>query len=720
MTCPKSSVGAGTEAQTVRYVALLAFNKIVSSHAQLVSLHQDVIMSCIDDPDISIRLQALELGAGMVDSDSLITVVEQLMRQLRTVSLTPDSASNARTRRIEIEPAADSEGDDPEEQLQSQKQGTGDFPALPSEYSIIIISQILEMCSKNTYSSITDFEWYLGILVQLGGLASTLGHPCHLLQDDDQFYSHDAPQQTVQDIALAIGRELRNVAVRVNSVRKQAVGAAAVLADIHGGCVSFSLHGSGVHGVLGHAVWILGEFANNLPDVHETLNSLIHPLVGSFPDTIVSSYLQALPKVLISTILRGGFSWNLERQSMMALLLARILHFLEPLTMHPSLDVQERSVELVELIRITAQAVNKHDDKSTSGPLLLTRVLPSLYTGSNLNPVAPNAQKKVPVPSELDLDTQINPNLQILLRLSDIPSEMEYVEFEDFYNHRTTQKSSAVSALEMLPITTPTLSYQQPEDSSADLDGLNKKRIERRNRNRDDPFYIMSDDFSSGTSTPFHDFLKSSNSGNVDVDSIPIINLDLGEKNHGGDIFRDDSSKPISKPPQTYIIADDENVNWDDSMTGNQDAASSINKSPPTRTHEKSKKSLLQVDSSGLGSYLIEGRELNMGPRDIAHQEADDDEMARALKEVEQLRLKMQRASERTNASDGIPPEGTLIRKKKKKSENARMKESSAASITRSFDPNGSESDRLNHVSDLARKFKSKKQRKPKGLQNSA
>lgn len=720
MTCPKSSVRAVTEAQTVRYVALLAFNKIVASHAHLVSLHQDVIMSCIDDPDISIRLQALELGAGMVDSESLITVVERLIRQLRTVSLTPDPVSNARARLIEIEPAADSEGDDPEEQLQSQKQDTGDFPALPSEYRIIIISQILEMCSKNTYNNITDFEWYLGILVQLGGLASTLGHPRHLPQDDDQSSSHDAPQQTVQDIALAIGRELRNVAVRVNSVRIQAVGAAAALADIHGGCVSFSLHGSGGYGVLGHAVWILGEFANNLPDVHETLNSLIHPLVGSFPDTIVSSYLQALPKVLISIISRGGFSWNLERQSMMALLLARILHFLEPLTTHPSLDVQERSVELVELIRITAQAVNNHDDKSTSGPLLLTTVLPALFTGSNLNPVAPNAQKKVPLPSDLDLDSQLNQNLQILLRLSDLPSEMEYVEFEDFYNHRKTQKSSAISALEMLPITTPTLSYQQAEDSSADLDGLDKKRIERRNRNRDDPFYIMSDDFSSGTSTPFHDFLKSSNGGNVDVDSIPIMILDLGEKSHGGNIFRDESSKPKSKPPQTYIIADDENVNWDDSMAGNQDAVTSINKSPPTRTQEKSKKSLLQVDSSGLGSYLIDGRDLNMGPRDIDHQKADDEEMARALKEVEQLRLKMQRASERTNASGGIPPEGTLIRKKKKKkSENVRTKEASA-SITPSFDANGAEPDRLNHVSDLTRKFKPKKKRKPKGLQNSA
>ena len=40
--------------------------------------------------------------------------------------------------------------------------------------------------------------------------------------------------------------------------------------------------------------------------------------------------------------------------------------------------------------------------------------------------------------------------------------------------------------------------------------------------------------------------------------------------------------------------------------------------------------------------------------------------MARALAEVERLRMEMQRASERVQV-EGIPPEGTLVKKKKKK-----------------------------------------------------
>lgn len=648
----------------------------------------------------------------MVDTESLTTVVDRLIGQLRRFSPQPELVGNAQIRLVEIEPAADSEADDPEEQLQTQKQNIGDFPALPSEYRIIIISQILEMCSRNTYSNITDFEWYLGILVQLGELASTLGHPSRLLQDDDEGSGHVAPQQTVQDIAHAIGRELRNVAVRVNSVRAQAVGAAAALVDIYGTDVSFSSHGTGGHGVLGHAVWILGEFADKLPDAHVTLDLLIHPSVRSLPDTIVSSYLQALPKVLISTISREEFSWSLERRSLMALLLARILHFLEPLTSHPSLDVQQRSVELVELIRITAQAVNNHDDEDANGPLLLTTVLPALFTGSNLNPVAPNAQKKVPLPSDLDLDTQLNQNLQILLRLSDLPPELEHVEFEDFYKRRKVHKPTAVPILETLFIATPSaLSYQQANDSSLALEGLSKKGKERRNRNRDDPFYIMSDDCSSETSTPFHDFLKSNHSANVDVDSIPIMTLELGDRNQGHKFFREEPPKLKSNPPNVYIIADDENVDWDDSTVGKQDAVTSIEINPPTRTLDTSKKSLLQVDSSGLGSYLIDGCDLNMGSCDVDHQEVDDEEMTNALKQVEQLRLKMQRASERTKTTVGIPPEGTLIRKKRKKKNKAEIggTKDCSAPITPSFDVEGAESYRLDKAT---RKVKPKKKLK--------
>ena len=67
----------------LKYVALLALTRIVDSHPQLVGRHADVILECIDDPDISIRTRALDLIVGMVDSGNLVPTVERLLRQLR-------------------------------------------------------------------------------------------------------------------------------------------------------------------------------------------------------------------------------------------------------------------------------------------------------------------------------------------------------------------------------------------------------------------------------------------------------------------------------------------------------------------------------------------------------------------------------------------------------------------------------------------------------------
>jgi len=50
----------------VKYVGLLALAKILPTHPKLVSEHRDIILKCIDDPDISIRLRALDLVVGMV------------------------------------------------------------------------------------------------------------------------------------------------------------------------------------------------------------------------------------------------------------------------------------------------------------------------------------------------------------------------------------------------------------------------------------------------------------------------------------------------------------------------------------------------------------------------------------------------------------------------------------------------------------------------------
>jgi AP-3 complex subunit delta-1 len=76
---------------------------------------------------------------------------------------------------------------------------------------------------------------------------------------------------------------------------------------------------------------------------------------------------------------------------------------------------------------------------------------------------------------------------------------------------------------------------------------------------------------------------------------------------------------------------------------------------------------LLLVDSSSIGAFSLEGEGNGALGSDHERQRQEDAEMAKAMQEVERLRLEMQRANERIQAAQGVPPEGTMVKKKVKK-----------------------------------------------------
>ena len=642
-------------------------------------------MGCIDDPDISIRMQALELGASMVSSDNIVTVVERLMKQLRNAPSATSTIDNGRNHALGVEPAADSDGENPEETLRPSKEILNDVSPLSTEYRVSIIGRILDMCSKDTYTNILDFEWYVRTLLHLVKLLPS-GSMAALGPFKSRGNSgHDPQESADDDILSAIGWELRNVAVRVSSVRPVAVHAADSLLVIQGSESSAAFTPMGRDGVLQFASWVVGEYADDLLDAHSTLTSLIHSRTHSLSPLIVSAYLQSVPKVLISLILNDGLLWNSERKTMVSLLLARIIHFLEPLATHPSLEVQERSVELLELMHVTLQAVAGHGLVNEYAPLLLTKAIPALFSGSDLNPVAPNAQEKVPQPQSLDLDTAINVNLRGLLQGIDEDNsrELDSADFEWFYCHRSNVKASTVAAFDAHHVEIGIVSYQETGSETLDPATITAKRIERHGRHRDDPFYIASDDPSSGVSTPLHDILRNTNGEDVDVDSIPIMNLELGDKGPGTHYSDVEIMKQQRMHPKKSHIVMDENIDLDQPAVNPipENGGRTIdNSGSMTWKREKSKRALLEVDSSGLGGFSLEDDDYKAGKLDVERQEVEDSEMAKALEEVERLRLEMQRASELVRAADGVPPEGTLVKKKKKKKRKDNLPEEIAAS----------------------------------------
>ncbi|KAF2034771.1 Adaptor protein complex AP-3 delta subunit [Setomelanomma holmii] len=646
----------------LKYVALLAFERIVRSHPYLVSQQQDVILECIDDPDISIRMRALDLVVGMVNVDNLTAIVGRLMRQLRNAPIASpaNGSSNDRVRLTEIVPYADDDSD-AEDNLRHHEQQSDQPPPLPEDYRISVIRRILEMCSRDTYGNISDFDWYIDVLTQLVRVSPSTKHASAVEEKEDT--------ERIDDIGGSIGRELQNVAIRVKSVRPEAVDAAQSLVLVDRREQMFPASGNGGQGVLEYAGWLVGEYASYLSRPEPTMTSLLHSTSLTLPSKTLAVYLQAIPKVFASMAGNDQISWTPERKTLMSLLMARIIHFLEPLSTHPSLEVQERAVEYLELMRLAAEAASGTSTGADDGdfidpPLLLTQAIPALFSGAELNPVAPGAQRKVPIPDDLDLETSINPNLQHLL--SQAENEGFETEEDDVYAAYsepiaayTDAPTIVAPAAERLdaPHKEPTSYQNAVEEEYLDPDIIARRKAERRERHKDDPFYIDPDG-GSGAVTPLSRIVRDGNKENndLDIDSIPIMDLNLERASSSDQIPR---SRSPRRPARRVEIMGDETLG----PAENNSSRGDIVQPRPSKT----KKSLLEVDSSGLGSLSLVDDDDSSSNRkltqfEIERKEQEEAEMRKALQEVERLRLEMQRASERLQVKEEV-----TVKKKKKK-----------------------------------------------------
>jgi AP-3 complex subunit delta-1 len=603
----------------VKYVALLALNRIVATHPTLVSMQQDVIMDCLDDADVSIRLQALDLAVGIVNSDTLQPVVNRLLDQLRRASV----------------PAAELAD------ISEISENSEILTVWPNDYKTEVIHRILDLCSQNNYSEIVDFEWYVAVLVQLVSLL-----PPSEVEDE---WCHPKEQDTLLDLkanaALRIGTEIRNIAVRVKGVRTEATRAAESLIFMDNRSTFFPTGSTIGDGVLGPVAWVVGEYAEYLLSPNRTLLSLIDISNSSLPPRTLSLFLQAIPKIFVqvSQTSKPGDLWKSE----MSLLLARIVEFLESLASHPDLDVQERAIEFLEVLRLAVDSLNSETQEV---PFLLSSVIPTLFTGLELNPVAASAQRKVVLPDSLCLDEAFSHDLLGLFRDLDdsLSHESKSWEASDFY-HIPELSPLNRQARDIAPVDI-SHNYQNSTGGSVDSSiAIQKRMLERRERFKDDPFYIAPSGESSGTSTPFHEILHNSNGQVLDIDSIPIVDLKLGDEQSS----RVEFDRPkYRRPPNKLAVAGDETFEAHTPATGTSMSHNTID------GHPAPKQSLLQVDTSSLGIMPSKGPRITTDEGEM--------EMAKAMQQVEEVRLRMQRASERIEL-DGTPAEGTLVKKKKKK-----------------------------------------------------
>jgi len=196
-----------------------------------------------------------------------------------------------------------------------------------------------------------------------------------------------------------ISSQILDVAIRVKVIRAIAVkNSVSLLKDQM--LVSDSPGKDTLFEVLYAAAWIVGEFAEYLEDFIEVTEALLQPRVSSLPGHIQSVYMHNLLKLV--AFKSGNLSEegvtptgdDKELDTMLELIKTRLPVF----TQSVNLETQERACFALELVQLIIEARQAGTEISTD--------LLSLFK-EPLNPVAENAQGRVRVPDDLDLDTQL-------------------------------------------------------------------------------------------------------------------------------------------------------------------------------------------------------------------------------------------------------------------------------------------------------------------------
>ncbi|XP_077128054.1 AP-3 complex subunit delta-1 isoform X1 [Ranitomeya variabilis] len=393
--------------QNLKYLGLLAMSKILKTHPKSVQSHKDLILQCLDDKDESIRLRALDLLYGMVSKKNLMEIVKKLM--------------------IHVDKA----------------EGTA--------YRDELLTKIIDICSQSNYQYITNFEWYISILVELTRLEGTRhGH--------------------------LIAAQMLDVAIRVKAIRMFAVSQMATLLD-NAHLLASNTQRNGICEVLYAAAWICGEFSEHLPEPQQTLEAMLRPKVTTLPGHIQAVYVQNVVKLYSCMLQRKEQEEDKEAaQEITQLMIDRLPQFVQS----ADLEVQERASCILQLI--------KYIQKLQAKEVPVAEEVMALFAGE-LNPVAPKAQKKVPIPEGLDLDSWIN----------EPPSDSESEDEKPkpiFHEEKQTHGKSS-----------------RPEIGEEELA---RRLAARKEEQANNPFYIKS--------SPSPQKLYQDSPG---VDHIPVVQIDL-------------------------------------------------------------------------------------------------------------------------------------------------------------------------------------------------
>ncbi|KAJ2160044.1 AP-3 complex subunit delta [Coemansia sp. RSA 552] len=467
----------------LRYVGLVTLAQLQVRRPDLVSRQYDVVLACLDDPDVSIRMRAVDVISAMATRKTLVRIVKRLMSQLvlsSTVALRPENASlETESSAFEALPQTDGAGTtlvSVQGSISSPRRSDSDAADNP-EYRRAAVEAILHMCSRDAYANMGDFEWYVATLVDLVYIAGV-------------------------DTDSRLAERFQDVAVRVRQVRSFSVKMARrLLADK-------ALSTSPQHTcVLTTAAYILGEYCPLEPSTLEDISLLLPARLAQFGDEQQGVFVQAAMKAYTNWLHDACSYWGPDVWERVRTVTASTHRALAELFMADAADSAATSVAaglplqvgarlrlFVEILKTVSMATSNMADAAPP----VCAELHALFTVHELNPVSAAAQGKVPVPESLDLDAPVGTPIPDTSQAVLPPPEPSHAPARarrrsshgrsgPFYLSTAAHRPAAeLPDVDDIPVVALDLSdaAAKPRRSKTDKKGKSRRRRRRRTRDR--------------------------------------------------------------------------------------------------------------------------------------------------------------------------------------------------------------------------------------------
>ena len=376
--------------QNLRYISILALDKLAPSHPHLVAQHQNVILKSIQHPDMTIRVRALELVARLAtDPMSLRPIVDYLMLYLGSADETLAAPSAAQTLQRTL---------DADQAQVLETSWTSDLSGSKcTEFRTQVAECILDLGGANHFSRIRDLSWYMHTLIRLAHLVNDSVIPRVVDQLMEFVFYHSEIQAEASSVLFPM------------------------LLDPH----MYDAENP-MSEVLRACATICSEYVEQVDSIPRFIEALLQDAILSLSPPIISVCIQSAMKMFAYWAAQLSDTWSQGTKLQLLAITETMQSQLTKLASNEDAEVFERCKEGLQLFELLQNGLNVPSDaqpkeetceeqassSETSAPRALFLLLPLFYARSEL------VASPEPLPASLDLQAWIAPESSWTLLLN--------------------------------------------------------------------------------------------------------------------------------------------------------------------------------------------------------------------------------------------------------------------------------------------------------------